>query len=130
MGIKKLGITYGIALVVGLYTTFVVQSLWNWFAVKALNVPSLSYWEMYGLTMLLGLLLARDGEQDEQNWKTAFAILDVCVPQEKRDELVEELKTRNEGLWLELGLVVFSKAVGHTLTLAIGWAVYTFFVSN
>jgi ACR3 family arsenite efflux pump ArsB len=130
MGVKKLGITYGIALVVGLYTTFVVQSLWNWFAVKAFNVPSVSYWEMYGLTMLLGLLLARDGEQDEQNWKTAFLILDVCVPQEKRDELVEELKARNEGLWLELGLVVFGKAVGNSLTLAIGWAVYTFFVSS
>ena len=84
---------YLVAMIVGLYTTFVVQSLWNWFAVKAFNVPSVSYWEMYGLTMLLSSLLSRGEEEakDEQRWKMATTILDACVPEDKRNQLPEEI---------------------------------------
>ena len=39
MNAKKLLTIFGISLVVGLYTTFVLQNLWNWFAVPAFNVP-------------------------------------------------------------------------------------------
>jgi hypothetical protein len=132
MGVKKLGSAYLVALVVGFYTTFVVQSLWNWFAVKAFSVPIVSYWEMYGLTMLLGLLLARDGEEakDEQRWKSAFVVLDACVQPDKRDEVAEDIKMQGEGLWLEIGFIIFGKAIANTLTLALGWVVYTFLVSN
>ena len=132
MNIKKVGSAFLVALVVGFYTTFVAQSLWNWFAVKAFSVPTVSYWGMYGLTMLLGLLLARDGEEgsNDQQWKTAFLILDACVPPDKRDEVAEALKTLAEELWLDVGIKVFMKAVGNTLTLVMGWGVYTFLVSN
>jgi len=33
---KKTLLVWGIAFIVGFYTTFVLQSLWNWFAVPAL----------------------------------------------------------------------------------------------
>jgi|ERR1035437_6775040 hypothetical protein len=130
MSLKKLGATYAAAFIVGLYTTFVVQSLWNWFAVKAFHVPSVSYWEMYGVTMLLGLLLARDAEeaQQQQYWKMAFVVLDACVPPDKRDGVAEEMKTQSEGLWVQVALMAVGKVVGNTLALIIGWAVYTFLV--
>jgi hypothetical protein len=73
-----------------------------------------------------------DGEEaeDEQRWKSALMILDACVPPDQRDKVAEEMKTQSKGLWLDIGFTVFGKAVGNTLTLVIGWAVYTFVVAN
>jgi len=32
--------------VVGLYRTFVLLNLWNWFAAEALHLPVISFWVM------------------------------------------------------------------------------------
>jgi hypothetical protein len=129
--VKKAGTTVAVAYAVGFYTTFVVQTLWNWFAVKAFNAPSVSYWEMYGVTMLLSLLLARDGEdaENKQRWNAAFMVLDACVPADKREELLAQLKAEKDEEWQKVGSLVFAKAPGNTFALVIGWAVYTFFIS-
>jgi len=70
--------------------------------------------------MLLGLLLSRDADQvhSEQRWKTAFLILAACVLPEKRAEVTKEVKTQEEELWLETGIMAFVKAIGNTVTLA------------
>jgi hypothetical protein len=80
MGVKKLGGTYAVALVVGLYTTLVVQSLWNWFAVKALNAPRVSYWEMYGLKTMLSLLLVSNGRNSRESAASHYASNLVPLP--------------------------------------------------
>ena len=132
MDFKKVGVTFAISLVVGLYTAFVVQTFWNWFAVKAFGVPSVTYWEMYGVTMLLGLLFSRDGDsvKNDEQWKTAFMILDACVPPDKREFVADEMKARLDGIWLDMAFMVFGKFINNTVTLVLGWAIYTFLVSN
>jgi len=36
-------------LISSLFTTFVLQNLWNWFAIPALHASEISFWVMYGL---------------------------------------------------------------------------------
>ena len=87
----------GISLLVGFYTTLVLQNLWNWFAVPALHVSAISCWLMFGLNMILGLMFegSETGEADRR-WKVPLTILDACVPEEKQVELRESLKHETE----------------------------------
>ena len=66
---KKAVIMFAFSTFVNLYTTFVLQSLWNWFAVEALNAPHVSYWVMYGLVMIANLMFYKPEFQDEQRCK-------------------------------------------------------------
>ena len=105
---------------IGFYSTFVLQNLWNWFAVPAMRVPPISYWLMLGLNMLVQ---AVRGDSDSFPMLTQHASLS---DEEKRR--VEEQLT-NERLWTEVILpTAFSKLVGLTVTLAMGWLVQTFLV--
>src|ERR1051326_7742143 len=62
---------WGLALTVGLYKTFALLLLWNWFAVSVLPVPALSYWQMCGLQLLVSALFDRSADDygNEQRWK-------------------------------------------------------------
>jgi hypothetical protein len=44
-----------VALIVGIYTTFVAMYMWNWFAVPIFNLPYISFLQMLGLVWLIGL---------------------------------------------------------------------------
>jgi len=124
--LKKWIWTFGGALLVGFYSTFVMQMLWNWFAVPALNVRSLSYWQMYGLSTLISALLAhveKEGEMNaKSNWRIAFAVLDACVPSDRMDAVKERL----EEMWGGLITTMLGQVVANTITLTLGWTVYTF----
>ena len=73
---KKIGMTWVISTLVGFYTVFVLMQLWNWFAVPLLHVPEASYWLIYGLNMLFGLMTGV-GEQEnpayERRWSTLLS---------------------------------------------------------
>src|ERR1035437_7130564 len=114
-----------IAFVVGFYTTFVLQSLWNWFAVPALHVSSIGYWAMYGLVMLFGQIFDRSGDhvQEDATSKRVLILLDACVPDGRRADVQEALKQEANSMWVYLGTAVFGKVIGNTLTLGVGWAV-------
>ena len=43
-----------LAIPIGLFTTWARLKLWEWFAVPYLHLPDLSFWTMYGLTVLIG----------------------------------------------------------------------------
>ena len=45
------------SLAVGVYTAFVAMRMWNWFAVRPLNLPSISFLEMVGLVWLIKILI-------------------------------------------------------------------------
>jgi hypothetical protein len=53
---KEFALTWTVSTLVGFYTVFVVMQLWNWFVVPLLNAPTASYWLIYGMSMLFGLL--------------------------------------------------------------------------
>jgi cytochrome c biogenesis protein CcdA len=91
---------------VGLYTTFVLQQLWNWFIVTALHASELSYWEMYGVTMLVFMLLEPNPLGNEERWE----------------------QTLTMGIWTKIGAYGFGKLVGNSAALGIGWVVHTFLV--
>jgi hypothetical protein len=131
MTVKKVLTLYAISLAIGFYTTFVLQSLWTWFAVPAFNVPRVGYWTMYGVNLIVTLLLDRGSgeETTEQRWKVAMMVLEACVPSEKREELNAELKNETSfGMWWTLGISIFGKLVGNTITLGLGWIISTVLV--
>ena len=130
--LKKLLWAFPIGIVVSLYTTFVIQNLWNWFAVPAFHVPEISFWGIYGLVLLVSLLAEgpKSGEKfaAEQRWKNIYHVLDACIPADKKEGVMELIKEENEGVWINVGIEVFQKIVSNTLTLLVGWGVHVFLV--
>lgn len=128
--VKKTLLIWGIAFIVGFYTTFVLQSLWNWFAVPALRVPPIGYWLMMGLNTFIFLMRER-GEEGEKltakRWVITMAVLDACVPEEKQAEVQEDIKqyTTDDGVWSDVVSLVSRQLAGNTFALGIGWVIHT-----
>jgi hypothetical protein len=124
---KKFAMTWTVSTLVGFYSVFVLMQLWNWFAVALLHVPEASYWLIFGLNMLFGLMTGVD-EQDnpahERRWNALFTILDACVPEQKMEEVKEEIRSQTEGIWLDLGLTIFGRVLSRSLTLGLGFVVH------
>jgi hypothetical protein len=125
---KKLAITWGTSTLVGFYTVFVLMQLWNWFAVPLLHVPEASYWLIYGLSMLFGLMTG-SGEQDnpahERRWNMVFSILNACVPDHKMEDVKEEVRSETEAIWTDVGFMIFGRVLTNSLTLGLGFAVHS-----
>jgi hypothetical protein len=123
--IKKTALLYTISMVVGLYTTFVLTILWSWFVVPAFHVATISFWVMYGLTMLIDLLRSPGDIEVEHRHKIVAVMLDACVPAEKRQDVTEQLSEFTERLWYEAGWKVFGQMFANTMTLGLGFVVHT-----
>jgi len=104
VSVKKMIGMWGIAIVVGLYTTFVLQMLWNWFAVDALRAPEISYWTVYGLLLLIRLIFEKPTLESDEKFKRLAILVEACVPQEKRQKwkMPSRQKTMTCGSNLEL----------------------------
>ncbi len=115
-----------LSLITHLYTTFVLTVLWNWFVVPALHVSDISFWLMYGLVLMLSLFRnpADQNFENERQWKRVMTAIDACIPEDRRDSVMEELKSQSSEIWINLGLVIFSSALGNTLSLGIGFIVH------
>jgi hypothetical protein len=112
---------------ISLYTTFVLQQLWNWFATEALHLPKISYWVMYGLVLIIVTFTSNPGDvQREYTFKAIGIALDACVPIDQKEWVREQLEDQNSGIWGDIALKVFSRILGATCTLVIGWAVHMF----
>ena len=126
MKIKRFILLYALSLIVGLYTTFVLTVLWDWFVAPAFHVSEISFWVMYGLMLLIGML--RDNGKDfeaEHRHKAVAVALDACLPEEKRQQVSEELEGLNEEVWWQAGWKVFGQVVANSLTLAIGFFIHS-----
>ena len=124
---KKFAMTWAVSTLVGFYSVFVLMELWNWFAVPLLHVQEASYWLIYGLSMVVGLLTGA-GEQDnpahERRWSAIFIILNACVPEHKMQDVTEEVRSETESVWSDLGLMIFGRVVSRSLTLGLGFVVH------
>jgi hypothetical protein len=79
---KKFAMTWTASTLVGFYSVFALMQVWNWFAVPLLHVQEASYWLMFGLSMLFGLMTGADGQDNpahERRWNALFIILNACV---------------------------------------------------
>jgi hypothetical protein len=115
--------------VVGLYTTFVLQSLWNWFVTKALNVPEISYWPMYGILMVIAICLERNTLHEAYRWECMTTMVYDSIPDEKRAKTDETLKQHYEALPSKVRWYVFEQVIGNSITLGIGWVIHRLLTS-
>ena len=115
-----------IALLVGLptslYTAFVAQCYWNWFAAPALRLPEISFLQMLGLWWMIDLLIIRTAKNDGGAWELLASITKLCVPPEKQREM-EEMRAVDPFMEFIRG---FTKVIGNTLALALGFGLHLF----
>lgn len=115
-----------VGLPIGLYTAFVAQCFWNWFAAPTLRLPEISFLQMLGLWWMIDLLIRPSSDGERKTWALLASITELCVPPERATEL-EELKDANPVVELIQGFSgAFGKIVGNTLTLALGFGLHLF----
>lgn len=122
--ILNLILMFSIGILNSLYTAFVAMCFWNWFAIKALNISSISYPEMVGIVWLISLFTYR-GNNDESKWKVLLAAIEACVPEHNRLLLTEVLEEQLENMRRDIALVAFERFVNHTITLVLGFVLHT-----
>ena len=124
--LKKMLLGWVVGSAASLYTAFVLQNLWNWFATPALHLSQISFWIMYGFVLIIGIF-ADDKQEEQHRFKVLATMIDHCVPSEKRELVDEQIKDFTHEAWLDAGLSVLVKLAGNTYALVIGWVVHLFF---
>ena len=123
--VKKSIVLYAANMTVGLFTAFVLTVLWSWFVVPAFHVDAVSFWVMYGLTMLVDLVRFQGNDSDaDKKHEVVAVMLDACVPANRRDEVNEQLTTFSERMWYDAGWKVFGRLLTNVLTLGLGFVVH------
>jgi len=114
-------------LLIGLYTAFVAMCLWNWFVVPMMNLSVIGFFHMLGIVWLIGLF-AQESNQDDYKWRLLYAVLELCVPSDRRDELSETLHEQKDNIWGYVISTAFGKLIGNTTTLALGFGLHILIV--
>ena len=123
---KKI-IIWIIALVTGLYSTFVAQCFWNWFAVLVLPVPPVFFWQMFGIILLINLFSEKDDSIEKSRWEVVYKLLEACLPESKKQEIEEFVNEKEKNAWVDAGSKVFEKFFSNTITLAFGFIIHAIF---
>lgn len=122
-------ITFAFILVIGFYTSFVYQHLWNWFLAPAMHIDPISYWAMYGVSMLVrGLTANAKTGKDEERWEKIKQFVELCVPDANKYVFDQIIKDEKKNLWLMASASGFGELIGSTVALMIGWSIYTFLI--
>jgi hypothetical protein len=112
---------------ISLYMTFVLKNLWNWFATEALHLPEIPFWVMFGLVLMIGMFTAKlDDIEQKYTFKAFGTALDACVPSDQKEWVREQLEGQQESIWGDIAMMPFTRILGATFTLVVGWAVHTF----
>jgi hypothetical protein len=113
---------------IGLYTAFVLQHLWNWFVTVAFGIPAVPFLVMYGILILLDLLADNLSNELTQHlqFKALSVAVEACIPEDKRASVRESMEVQTAGVWVELGLQMFGRVVGSTFALVLGAIVHLF----
>ena len=109
-----------IGLPIGLYTAFVAQCFWNWFAAPALRLPEISFLQMLGLLWMMALLIRSSAKVEMRTLVFLVGITRLCVPPERNKVLGELMDSRllDE---LMMGLAQIGQ---NTLILALGFGLH------
>ena len=103
-------LTFLVASIVGLYTTFVLTILWGWFVVPALHVPGISFCVAYGLVLLVGLLRSSSDFETEHRHNILAAMINACIPAEQRGSMMEQLEELEQESWSKVGWMIFGQS--------------------
>jgi hypothetical protein len=121
--LKRTVLLWMVMFVVGLYTTFVLQSLWNWFAVEAFHLAPISFWLMYGLMLTARMFTSRGDELPF--FEELTTRINACMSEEKRELVNNEIE---HGIWAKTGRVLIGEVSGSTVSLGIGAVVHILLV--
>ena len=89
---KKLFWAIFIGMLIRLYTTFVAQNLWNWFAVDTFHASSISFFVMYGLLLLVDLIVEKPEHEEGYRWAMLSTAVDFCIPDDKREAVEQAME--------------------------------------
>jgi hypothetical protein len=128
MNWKKTAQSYGFSLALSLYTNAVVLALWNWFVVPGLHAPEVGYWQIYGLTLLLSLLLPIGVAGGAHELTMVSMLLEALLPEEKRPLIEKAMQEQEKQSSYAAVYALVTKFGGNTVALFVGWAVHTFLV--
>ena len=121
----KVILFFVVSMIVGLFTAFVLTVFWEWFVAPAFHVQALSFWVMYGLTMMVELLRSSSNDiEAELRHKTLAVMLDACVPADRREEVMEQLTEFAERTWYDLGWKLFGRVASNVVVLCLGFVVH------
>ena len=130
---KKAMVFWAISIITGLYTTLALTLLWNWFVAPVFHLGAVSFWLMYGLVLVVGLLRFSDNDETreaERRLVIVITALEFCIPTENREaakSAVQGLMDRQmKGLWVEAAMPMFGQAFSTTATLGVGFVVHMF----
>jgi len=62
---------------------------------------------------------------EDRRWKTLMIAIDACVPADQKEFVKEQLEDVKSDLWIDVGVSLFGRVFGNSLTLAIGFVVHT-----
>jgi uncharacterized membrane protein YraQ (UPF0718 family) len=128
---KKMVAAWIIGLIVGLYTTFVGEQFWNWFAVPVFQIQTISFLRMWGLMMLAGVFVRGNFQTgidaEKVRWATFCAAIEKFLPDEKKaiwqeswqDEPIKAVFDAVELIFGTLGANTFALLIGYILHLVI-----------
>jgi hypothetical protein len=109
-----------IGLPIDLYTAFVAQCLWNWFAASALRLPEISFLKMLGLLWMMALLIRYSVKRETKTLVCLVGITSLCVPPERTTELDGLMNSRI----LDELMMGFAQICQNTLMLALGFGLH------
>lgn len=124
---KKYVVIGIIGIFVKLYTTFILQQLWNWFVTPVFEIGPVSFWGIFGLVLVVSMFERTPSDFTQREYTKFLAtMMEACVPDDKRDDVNEKLDELKERVWIE----AIPEGVGNfasiTVTLILGWGVHTF----
>src|SRR5271157_5001921 len=81
-------------LVGGVVRAFVLMNLSNWFVTAAFHVSDISFWNVYGISLVIGMFSSEHEKvvQEERRWSRLMMVLNYCVPEQVKPEMIQELK--------------------------------------
>lgn len=109
--------------IVMFYSAFIYQCFWNWLLVETIHVSTISYWKMFALVFVFNTFRLR-WDLADYRWKAISVILGECIPEDKRELVVEGLSSSLKG-----GLLLYAcsalcvEVVGLTIALIVIWIV-------
>jgi hypothetical protein len=121
---KKYAIHFVVALLVGVFRAFVLMNLWNWFVTAVFHVSEISFLQVLGLSLVIQVFTGDRISGEKVQWDLLMRTLEHCVPEERREALKEELKEAEEGMGLELGMMILSQFLSLLATLAFGFVIH------
>lgn len=107
----------------GLYTIFIAQTLWNWFVISVLPVSHISFLQTAGLFLIMSVFSKSEKTTESNYWEIAFKILEISLPELKKQDVQNFLKKKEEEMFSSFMLKVIEQFMINTLTLLVGFII-------